>query len=130
MSTAIPVARAISGVSGCHSAQKASPTPGMVLLCWDGYSLEGRLWSCALGLGSMHPTSPAVPRHLHIYLFGLAFCSTEVCVPLAARGRSAADSYAKGQHSSWCQLLSSLGMAIVLDLLDTWTDFMQNILNL
>lgn len=44
--------------------------------------------------------------------------------------RSAADSYTKGQHGSWCQLLSSLGMAAVLDLLDTWTDFMQNILDL
>lgn len=81
-------------------------------------------------LGSVYPTSPAAPRHLHIYLFGLAFCSTEACVPLAERGRSAADSCAKGQHGSRCQLLSSLGMAVVLDLLDTWTDFMQNVLDL
>lgn len=51
MPTVIPVAQAISGVSGWHSVQKASPTPGMVLLCQDVYSLEGRLWSCALGLG-------------------------------------------------------------------------------
>lgn len=45
MPAAIPVAWAISGVSGWHSVQKASPTPGMVLLCQDVYSLEGRLWS-------------------------------------------------------------------------------------
>lgn len=66
MSTAIPVAQAISGVSGWHRVQKASPTPGMVLLCWDVYSLEGRLWSCALSLGSVYPTSTS-SSHLPLW---------------------------------------------------------------
>lgn len=76
------------------------------------------------------PHTPCCSTSPHVYPSELAFCSAEVCVPLAVRGRSAADSYTKGQHGSRCQFLSSLGMAIVLGLLDTWTDFMQNILDL
>lgn len=105
MPAVIPVAWAIFGVSDWHSVQKASPTPGMVLLCQDVCFLEGRLWSCALGLGSVHLTSPAIPCRLYIYPFELAFCSTEACISLAVRGLSAADAYTKGQHGSRCQLL-------------------------
>lgn len=75
----------IPGVGGWHSVQKASPTPGMALFVSGCvFSLEGVFWSCALGLGSEHPASPAAAA-LSVSPFQLAFRSTEGRVPFGEK---------------------------------------------